>query len=109
VLVGTFVRHRALAVVATVGIVLAALYILLLVQRTMHGPPNERVRGFADLSGREAWALAPLLALVIFLGIYPKPVLDVITPAVQRTMQDAGQVDPAPTVGVAAEQEAGNR
>jgi NADH-quinone oxidoreductase subunit M len=109
VLVGTFVRHRAFAVVATVGIVLAALYILLLVQRTMHGPPVERVRGFADLNGREAWALAPLLALVIFLGIYPKPVLDVITPAAQRTMQDAGQVDPAPTVGVAARQEAGDR
>jgi NADH-quinone oxidoreductase subunit M len=110
VLVGTFTRHRAYAVVATVGIILAALYILLLVQRTMHGP----VRGaallpFRDLTGREAWAVAPLLALVIVFGVYPKPVLDIITPAVQRTMQDANQTDPAPTVGVAAEGEAGNR
>jgi NADH-quinone oxidoreductase subunit M len=110
VLVGTFTRHRAFAVVATVGIILAALYILLLVQRTMHGPPRgAALRPFRDLTGREAWAVGPLLALVIFFGVYPKPVLDVITPAVQRTMQDAKQTDPAPTVGVAAEQKAGNR
>jgi NADH-quinone oxidoreductase subunit M len=109
VLVGTFTRHKAYAAVATVGIIFAAIYILLLVQRTMHGPAIEKVKAFKDLSGREAWALAPLLALVIFLGIYPKPVLDVITPAVQRTMQDAHQSDPAPTVGVTAEQKAGNR
>ncbi len=109
VLVGTFTRHRWYAVVATLGIILAALYILILVQRTMQGPVIEKVRAFADLTGREVWALAPLLALVIFLGIYPKPVLDVITPAVQRTMQDAGQTDPAPAAGVAAVQEAGNR
>ncbi len=109
VLVGTFTRHRAFAVVATVGIVLAALYILLLVQRTMHGPAGERVRSFTDLTGREAWAVGPLLALVVVLGVYPKPVLDVITPAVQRTMQDAKQTDPAPTVGVTAGQRGGNR
>jgi NADH-quinone oxidoreductase subunit M len=107
VLVGTFSRHRVYAAVATAGIVLAALYILLLVQRTMHGPVLDKVRGFKDLNGREAWALAPLLAMVIFLGIYPKPVLDVITPAVQRTMSDVHQTDPAPTTGVSAEK-AGN-
>jgi NADH-quinone oxidoreductase subunit M len=107
VLVGTFTRHKAYAAVATVGIIFAALYILLLVQRTMHGPVIDKVKAFRDLTGREAWALAPLLALVIFLGIYPKPVLNVITPAVQRTMQDAHQTDPAPTVGVTAEK-AGN-
>jgi NADH-quinone oxidoreductase subunit M len=44
--------------------------------------------------------VAPLLALILFLGVYPKPVLDVINPAVTRTMQDAGQTDPAPTVPV---------
>jgi NADH-quinone oxidoreductase subunit M len=111
VLVGTFVRHRAFAVVATAGIILAALYILLLVQRTMHGPPRGAalLRPFRDLSGREAWAIGPLLALVIFFGIYPKPVLDVIGPTVARTMQDAHQTDPAPTVGAATVQKVGNR
>ena len=76
-------------------------------QRTMHGPPDgAAVRdraGFRDLVGREAFAVAPLLALILFLGVYPKPVLDVINPAVTRTMQDAGQTDPAPTVPAGAE------
>nr|MBA3619477.1 NADH-quinone oxidoreductase subunit M [Acidothermales bacterium] len=49
---------------------------------------------------REAWVVAPLIALLIGLGVYPKPVLDVIEPAIQRTMQDAGQQDPQPTVPV---------
>jgi NADH-quinone oxidoreductase subunit M len=104
VLLGTFARHPVYAVVGTAGIVLAALYILLLVQRTMHGPPaGAALRPMRDLTGREAWAVAPLLALILFLGVYPKPVLDVINPAVARTMQDAGQTDPAPTVSVPAE------
>jgi NADH-quinone oxidoreductase subunit M len=47
--------------------------------------------------------------LVIFFGFYPKPVLDVITPAAQRTMQDVHQTDPPPTVGAATAQKAGNR
>jgi NADH-quinone oxidoreductase subunit M len=111
VLLGAFARHPGYAVAATVGIVFAALYVLLLVQRTMHGPPRNRalLPNFRDLSGREAWALAPLLALVIFLGVYPKPVLDVITPAVQQTMQDAHQTDPAPKAGVVAEPSGGSR
>ena len=104
VLLGVYARHPAYAIIATAGIILAALYILLLVQRTMHGPPDgAAVRdraGFRDLVGREACAVAPLLALILFLGVYPKPVLDVINPAVTRTMQDAGQTDPAPTVPV---------
>jgi len=103
VLLGTYARHPAYAIVGTAGIILAALYILLLVQRTMHGPPvGAAARPFRDLVGREAFAVAPLLALILFLGVYPKPVLDVINPAVTRTMQDAGQTDPAPTVPAGA-------
>ena len=107
VLLGVYARHPVYAILGTAGIILAALYILLLVQRTMHGPPSGAAvrdgRGFRDLVGREAFAVAPLLALILFLGVYPKPVLDVINPAVTRTMQDAGQTDPAPTVPAGAE------
>ena len=60
-------------------------------------------RGFRDLVGREVWAIAPLIALILFLGVYPKPVLDMINPAVARTMQDAGQTDPAPAVPAGAQ------
>lgn len=103
VLVGTFTRHPVYAVLATLGIVLAALYILIMYQRMFHGPVSEKMKGFRDMSAREAWAIAPLLALVLVLGIYPKPVLDVIRPAVNATMHDVHQTDPAPTAGVTAQ------
>jgi NADH-quinone oxidoreductase subunit M len=104
VLLGTYARHPAYAVIGTGGIILAALYILLLIQRTVHGPPRGLAAGgLRDLVGREVWAVAPLLALILFLGVYPKPVLDMINPAVTRTMQDAGQTDPAPDVPVGAQ------
>ena len=98
VLVGTYTRYPVYAVLATAGIVLAAIYVLLWYQRVAHGPVAEGVKGFRDLGGREVAALAPLLALVVFLGFFPKPVLDVINPAVGHTLQRVGQTDPAPTV-----------
>jgi NADH-quinone oxidoreductase subunit M len=101
VLVGTFTRHKGLAIVATTGIILAALYVLILYQRTMNGPVTEKVKLFRDLNVREAFAIGPLIALIIFLGVYPKPVLDVINPAVTQTLHDVGKTDPAPAAGVA--------
>ena len=102
VLLGTYARYPVAAVLAAIGVIFAALYILLMFQRTMQGPlrlpagVGERIR---DLNGREVLAVAPLIALMIFLGFYPKPLIDVITPAVDATMQDAGVSDPAPTQG----------
>jgi NADH-quinone oxidoreductase subunit M len=97
VLVGTFQRYEVAAVLATIGIIFAALYILLMYQRTMQGPLSAIHEGMKDLHLREVLAVAPLIALMIFLGVYPKPVIDVITPAVDATMQDVGVKDPAPT------------
>jgi NADH-quinone oxidoreductase subunit M len=98
VLAGTFVRYPALAVLATLGIVLAALYILLTYQTMFTGPAREYAAGWHDMDVREAWVVGPLVAVIIFLGVYPKPVLDVINPAIARTMQQVGVSDPAPTV-----------
>ncbi len=103
VLVGTFVRYQVAAVLATLGIILASVYILLMYQRTMTGAVAAGMEKTSDLNFREAWVVAPLIALLIGLGVYPKPVLDVIEPAIQRTMQDAGRQDPQPTVPVSAE------
>jgi NADH-quinone oxidoreductase subunit M len=103
VLVGTFQRYRVAAVIAAVGIILAALYILLMYQRMMTGPKPETAIGTRDLSHRERWVVAPLIAAFIVLGFYPKPVLDVINPAVARTLQYVGVTDPAPTHPGAAE------
>ncbi len=101
VLIGTFSRYEAVAVIATAGIILASLYILLMYQRTMTGEPNAATAKFADLNLREAWVVAPLLAILIGAGVFPKPLLDVINPAVERTMQQVGVTDPKPVVPAA--------
>ena len=98
VFVGTFLRHRALAVVATAGIVLAALYILIMYQRTMHGPVREGNEGLRDLNRWEAWVLGPVIGLIIALGVYPKPLLDVIDPAVTQVLHLTGYTDIQPPV-----------
>jgi NADH-quinone oxidoreductase subunit M len=97
VLVGTFQRYRFAAVLATLGIILAALYVLLMYQRMMTGPKPESADGTHDMSHRERWVVAPLIAAFLVLGFYPKPVLDVINPAVARTLTYVGVTDPAPT------------
>jgi NADH-quinone oxidoreductase subunit M len=102
VMVGTFTRHKGLAVLAATGIVLAAIYVLYLYQRTFQGAVSEKVTKFRDLNAREIWAVAPLLVLILFLGIYPKPVLDIINPAVKATLTDVHQTDPGPKIGPVA-------
>lgn len=96
VLVGTFTRYKGLAIVATTGIVLAAIYVLYLYQRTFQGAVSEKVKKFRDVNPREILAVAPLLALIVFLGVYPKPILDVINPAVKATLSDVHKTDPTP-------------
>jgi NADH-quinone oxidoreductase subunit M len=93
------------AVLATLGIILASVYILLMYQRTMTGEPSESVSQWRDLSRREVVVVAPLMAVIIALGFYPKPLLDVINPAVERTMEQVGQTDPGPVVPVAEGQD----
>ena len=97
VLLGTFTRYKVAAVFATTGIILAALYILLAYQRTMQGVLSTAHERMKDLRAREVAAVAPLIALMLFLGFYPKPLTDVINPAVTATMHDVGATDPAPT------------
>jgi NADH-quinone oxidoreductase subunit M len=96
VLVGTFTRYEAAAVLATAGIILAAIYILWMYQRTMTGPVRPEVSGMKDLHARELWAIGPLVLLIIVLGVYPKPVLNVINPAVRSTLVQVHSTDPVP-------------
>ncbi len=98
VLAGTYTRYPAAAVVATVGIVLAALYILLMYQRTMTGPVRPEVAGFPDLRLREVVAIAPAIAILIALGFFPNAALDIINPSVDQTMTLVGSTDPVPAV-----------
>jgi NADH-quinone oxidoreductase subunit M len=94
VLVGTFTRYKVAASFATVGIILAAIYILWMYQRTMTGPVREAVARMPDLKARELWAVGPLIALIIAFGVYPKPLLDIINPAVHHTLVQMHATDP---------------
>lgn len=98
VLVGTFSRYPAIGIIATVGIVLAAIYVLVLYQRTMTGPVAEKVAKLPDLRAREMLVVAPLIALLIGLGVYPKPLTEIVNPAVEHTMSDVQKSDPEPDV-----------
>ena len=96
VLVGTFTRYKAAAVAAAIAAILSAIYILWMYQRTMTGPVREEVAHFGDLKARELWAVGPLIALIIFFGVYPQPLLNIINPAVSRTLVQVHATDPVP-------------
>lgn len=143
VLLGSYGREPVFTILATVGIVWAALYVLWLVQRMLHGPARGvvaaasgagldedavvdeevldseraaagtavkertrrtvRQRAFGDLTTREAWVLGPLVAIVFVLGFFPQPMLDIINPAVEQTLQtDVGIDNPGAPVDASA-------
>lgn len=64
----------------------------------MSGPPTEKVAGMRDLSKRELVVIAPVLALLVLLGFYPKPALNMINPSVKQTMVKVEKHDPQPTI-----------
>ncbi|OBI40229.1 NADH-quinone oxidoreductase subunit M [Mycobacterium kyorinense] len=97
VLVGTFNRYWLAAAFGATALVLSSIYMLWLYQRVMTGPVREGNEKIRDLVPREVVVVAPLIALLLVLGFYPKPVLDIINPAVGNTMATIGQQDPAPT------------
>jgi NADH-quinone oxidoreductase subunit M len=126
VLVGSFPRQPVATIIATVGIIFAALYILWFYQQTMQGPVRgnavlraleaggaggpgamidpavaaKRGTGFPDLTKREIGVLAPLVVVIVVLGFFPGPVLDVVNPSVQSTITEVGLPDPVPVGGL---------
>ena len=87
VLVGTYTRYPVAAIIATFGIILAALYILIPVQKALHGPTTPGNENLPDLNKREIIAIAPVIAVIIALGFYPKPALDIINPAAKARLR----------------------
>jgi proton-translocating NADH-quinone oxidoreductase, chain M len=87
-LLGTFAAHRWWAVVATTGVILGAVYMLWMFQRVFTGVPEGENATMADANGRELLVVVPLLALSLFIGLYPQPVLDRVEPTVKCVMQN---------------------
>jgi NADH-quinone oxidoreductase subunit M len=86
-LLGAFLTSRWYVVVATSGVILAAVYLLWAVQRAFMGEPDEENAKTRDITFRELVTVLPLLGLSLFLGFYPKPVLDRFEPSVQALVQ----------------------
>jgi NADH-quinone oxidoreductase subunit M len=84
--------------VAVTAIVLAAVYALWLYQRAMTGPGRADLPAIVDLDRREVGTVAPLVLALVLFGFYPMPLLDVINPVVDTTLQQVGVTDDAPTV-----------
>jgi NADH-quinone oxidoreductase subunit M len=100
ILSGTFLTHRWWAVAATIGVVFSAIYLLWAYQQVFHHRPDERNAHTRDLNWREGLVMIPLVVLIIFLGVYPKPVLDRINPTVTALIQhvdsETGRSQPVP-------------
>jgi len=94
VLVGTFITHRWWAVVGAVGVILSAIYLLWAFQRVFQGPVSGANAAISDMTWREKGAILPLLAGIVFLGVYPKPFLDRVTPSVGHLIAHVHSVDP---------------
>jgi NADH-quinone oxidoreductase subunit M len=84
ILIGSFAHARWWVIIAATGVILAALYLLWAYQRVFHGEPDDDNRSFPELKLREAAVLLPFIGLIVFTGVYPKPMLDRIEPSVDR-------------------------
>jgi len=101
VLAGAWSRQPWPAAVAALGTVLAAVYIMLMYQRTMTGPVTEASATHitADLNAREKWVVAPLLAIILLLGFVPGIALDLVNPTAAATISHVGAPDPVAPFG----------
>ena len=100
VMAGAWQRYPIHTAVITLGMVLAAAYVLTVYKKTMTGPVTDQVseKVNRDLDGRERLVVVPLLALLLIFGFFPKPVLDVADDAARHVMTSLGVTDPAPAI-----------
>lgn len=84
VLLGSFALHPWLSTLAASGVLLAAIYLLNMVQRVFYGPAPEGLH-FPDLSWRERVVVWPLLILIVVLGVFPQPVLNIFDRVIDQS------------------------
>lgn len=84
ILIGSFPTARWWVAVAASGVIFAALYLLWAYQRVFHGEPDEDNKSFPELKWKEATLLLPFIAIIVFTGVFPKPMLSRIEPSVNK-------------------------
>ena len=87
ILIGTFATHAWWGVFGALGVVAAAVYLLWAYQRVFHGRATGENAVMADATTKERWVIAPVIVLIIVLGVFPRPVLDRISPSVQQLIE----------------------
>jgi NADH-quinone oxidoreductase subunit M len=90
VLIGAYQRYQVAAVIAALGLVLAAVYVLWMYQRVMGGEPATKVKKFSDLRSARLWVFAPLLVAMIFVGVLPQTVIDPVQPEILQLQNSLG-------------------
>jgi NADH-quinone oxidoreductase subunit M len=90
VLLGTYRMSRVLTILATIGVLVATFYALRLVQRAFHGA-NVHEWHLPDLVKREVLILAPMIIVLLWLGLYPLPVLSTFKPTMRSLQQYASR------------------
>ena len=96
VLTGTFQKYQIPAIISTLAIVLAAIYMLWLYQRVFTGSVNKESKTIIDLNRKETLILAPVVVLTVLFGFYPAPIIKIAETAVANTMSQVGAIDPLP-------------
>jgi len=93
VLIGTFLWSKLAATLAALGVILAAAYILWMLQRVVYGVPSSHMAPkLYDMNWREMSMLLPLVGFVFWIGLYPKPLLDVMHASVNNLVQQEVRV-----------------
>jgi NADH-quinone oxidoreductase subunit M len=90
ILIGTYQRSIVIAVLATIGVLATTLYALRFVQRAFHGP-NSNSWQIVDLVPREGVVMSVMMVILLWLGLYPQPVLHIFEPAVARLEQSVAR------------------
>ncbi|HUH06662.1 MAG TPA: NADH-quinone oxidoreductase subunit M [Egibacteraceae bacterium] len=88
ILLGAYQTAPWAAVAAAFGVILAALYLLWAYQRMFHGPVEGRSAQMTDLTGREIAVMAPLVALMLGIGLYPAPLYERVNPTVEQIIAE---------------------
>jgi NADH-quinone oxidoreductase subunit M len=98
IILGVFKHNVAYAVIAATGVILAAVYLLTMYQKIFFGPnENPENQKLTDLRAHELWSLIPLVLLAFWIGLYPKPFLNIIEPASNAIVQ-AMRTSPVPEI-----------
>jgi NADH-quinone oxidoreductase subunit M len=102
-LVGIFQVNTWVAMIATSGVIFSAAYALYLYRRVVFGDLiKESLKTISDMTMRERWIMAPLVAATLILGIYPSLVLDIISPSVEALVSNYAAAQPLDVVAQAS-------